>query len=124
MISFLLFSCDNKERIKVDNEKEEQENIDSPRIEEDKLNFSLEEIHYGAKYCLSAAKQMKKDGLEPCNKLDDLLNKAISDLKIALASNELKGALDYFKKAEKNLYMAVDSQDDCGIRKHIKPKNI
>jgi flagellar biosynthesis chaperone FliJ len=52
------------------------------------------------------------------------LNKAISDSKIALASNELKEALDYFKKAEKNLYMAVDSQDDYGIRKHIKPKNI
>jgi hypothetical protein len=52
------------------------------------------------------------------------LNKAISDSKIALASNELKEAFYYFKKAEKNLYVTVDSQDNCGIRKHIKPKNI
>jgi hypothetical protein len=39
--------------------------------------------------------------LEPCNKLDDLLNKAISNSKTALASNELQEALDYFKKGEK-----------------------
>jgi hypothetical protein len=124
LISLLLVSCDNKESINDDSENEKQENIDTPVIEKYKVNLTLEEIHYGAKYCLSVAKQMKKDGLEPCNKLDELLIKAISNSKIALAYNELQKALDYFKKAEKNLYMAVDSQDDCGIRKYIKPTNI
>jgi uncharacterized protein YcfL len=77
LISLLLVGCDNKESINDDSEKEKQENIDTPSMEEDKINLSLEEIHYGAKYCLSLAKQMKKDHLESCNELDGLLNKAI-----------------------------------------------
>jgi hypothetical protein len=59
-MSLFLFSCDNKESIKVDNEKEKQENINTHDKEEYKPNLTLEEMYYGAKYCLSVTKQIKR----------------------------------------------------------------
>jgi hypothetical protein len=44
-----LVRFDNKESIKVDNEKEKQENINTHDEEEDKANLTLEAIHYVAK---------------------------------------------------------------------------
>jgi hypothetical protein len=52
------------------------------------------------------------------------LKKAISNSKIALVSNELQEAFNYFRQSKKNLYMAVKTLDNCGIRQHIKPTNI
>jgi hypothetical protein len=57
-MSLFLVGCDNRASIKVDNEKEKQENINTHDKEEYKANLSLEEMHYGAKYCLSVTKQM------------------------------------------------------------------
>jgi hypothetical protein len=62
--------------------------------------------------------------LGPCNKLNELLNKAISSSKTELVSNELQEAFDYFRHAEKKSYLVLETLDNRGIAQHIKSTNI
>jgi hypothetical protein len=51
------------------------------------------------------------------------LNKAISNSKTALVSNELQEAFDYLKQSKK-IYLVLETLDNYDIRQHIKTTNI
>lgn len=88
----------------------------------DVIPLSLEQIYYGAKYCLSVTEQMRQDmPKKKCEKLKELLNKAETYSKLSLDSIDASEAYEYFKIAETNLYEAVDLMDKCGSEKFDMP---
>jgi len=130
-ILFFFYLSRQNRNFKLHNQRvTDGESTDDQRVTNGKATVKQRVIKRGSKtYSLAIGIAITVDytltrSLELCNKLDELLKKAISNSKTSLVFNELQEAIDYFKKAEKNLYMAVDLQYDCGIKQHIKPINI
>jgi hypothetical protein len=93
-----------------------------PSFEEAEINLTIEQINYGAQYCLSVAEQMKNNAIKyNCMIVNQLLINATDKSKISIKSSNLKEAYYYLKEAEKDIKNAVDLMVDCGDNDQNKP---
>jgi hypothetical protein len=109
-----LISCEQKSTVETINNTSVETPNKIPSFEEPEINLTLEQINYGAQYCLSVAEQMKENAIKyNCKVVNQLLINAIDKSKISINSSNLEEAYHYFKEAEKDIKNANDLIVDC-----------
>ena len=113
------FRVSKKESLGTDTEPKFIELKNKVKSKKEEISLSIEEVNYGARYCLSVAQQMRYDKPHNiCTGFDILLDKAEAYSKISLDSENVDEAYEYFKSSENFLYKAVELSDDCNYKKY------
>jgi hypothetical protein len=117
-----LTSCEQKSTVETINKTKIEFPDKTTSLDEPEINLTIEQINYGAQYCLSVAEQMKENAIKyNCTTVNQLLINAIDKSKLSINSSNLEEAYHYYKEAEKDIKNAVDLMVDCGDNYQNKP---
>ena len=82
--------CQKKESLGTDTEPKVIKSKNKVKSKKEEISLSIEEVNYGARYCLSVAQQMRYDKPHNiCTGFDILLDKAEAYSKISLDSKNV-----------------------------------
>jgi len=98
LLVLVVSGCQKKEPIGTDTEPKVIKSKNKVKSKKEEISLSIEEVNYGARYCLSVAQQMRYDKPHNiCTGFDILLDKAEAYSKISLDSENVDEAYEYFK---------------------------